>query len=97
MAEFSIVMEPLYFYSSRGKVRIEAEKEIMREKKSNFKLKAAIVGGEFLKTFNLVDQLNQITCPTLVAGGRHDWITPAEASFSLMKIGNSFRGFLFHK
>lgn len=41
MAEFSIVMEPLYFYSSRGKVRSEAEKEIMRKKKSNFNLEAA--------------------------------------------------------
>ncbi|MEF2097774.1 alpha/beta fold hydrolase [Bacillus sp. CFBP9009] len=27
MAEFRIVMEPLYFYSSRGKVRTEAEKK----------------------------------------------------------------------
>ncbi|MFE4144645.1 alpha/beta fold hydrolase [Peribacillus sp. YIM B13472] len=52
----------------------------MREKKSNFNLKAANVGAKFLKTFNLVDQLNQITCPTLVAGGRNEWITPVEAS-----------------
>ncbi|MGW6664348.1 MULTISPECIES: alpha/beta fold hydrolase [Peribacillus] len=80
MAEFSIVMEPLYFYSSRGKVRSEAEKEIMRKKKSNFNLEAANEGVKFLKTFDLVDQLNQIECPTLVAGGRHDWITPVEAS-----------------
>ncbi|MFJ8071421.1 alpha/beta fold hydrolase [Peribacillus sp. NPDC096447] len=33
-----------------------------------------------MKTFDLVDQLNQITCPTLVAGGCHDWINPVEAS-----------------
>ncbi|MFF2853406.1 MULTISPECIES: alpha/beta fold hydrolase [unclassified Peribacillus] len=80
MAEFSIVMEPLYFYSSRGKVRTEAEKEMMRKKKSNFNWEAANEGAKFLKTFDLVDQLDQIPCPTLVAGGRHDWITPIEAS-----------------
>ncbi|WP_241663300.1 alpha/beta fold hydrolase [Peribacillus simplex] len=80
MAEFSIVMEPLYFYSSRGKVISEAEKEIMRKKKSNFNVEAANEGAKFLKTYDLVEQLNQIMCPTLVAGGRHDWITPVEAS-----------------
>ncbi|MGE7590467.1 alpha/beta fold hydrolase [Peribacillus sp. NPDC101480] len=52
----------------------------MRKKKSNFNLEAANEGVKFLKTFDLVDELNQIECPTLVAGGRHDWITPVEAS-----------------
>ncbi|MFF5399328.1 alpha/beta fold hydrolase [Peribacillus butanolivorans] len=90
MAEFSIVMEPLYFYSSRGKVRTEAEKAAMRNKKSNFNLKAANEGATFLKTFDLVDQLQQISCPTLVAGGRYDWITPVEASILMaQKIPDS--------
>lgn len=80
MLEYSIVMEPLYFYSARGKVRTEEEKQAMRNKKSNFNVEAANEGVRFLKTFDLIDQLHQIPCPTLVAGGRHDWITPVEAS-----------------
>ena len=32
------------------------------------------------KTYDIRDRLAQITCPTLVTVGRHDWITPVEAS-----------------
>ncbi|MFB7640551.1 alpha/beta fold hydrolase [Peribacillus butanolivorans] len=62
----------------------------MRNKKSNFNLKAANEGATFLKTFDLVDQLHQISCPELVAGGRHDWITHVEASILMaQKIPDS--------
>ena len=30
--------------------------------------------GGFLRTFDYTEQLSQITCPTLVVGGAHDWI-----------------------
>jgi proline iminopeptidase len=33
-----------------------------------------------LPHFDLVDRLHEITVPTLVTVGRHDWITPVEAS-----------------
>ncbi|WP_312117592.1 alpha/beta fold hydrolase [Brevibacillus reuszeri] len=90
MLEYSIVMEPLYFYSTRGIVRTEEEKQAMRNKKSNLNFEAANEGAKFLKTFDVVDSLHRIPCPTLVAGGRHDWITPLEASILMAeKIPNS--------
>jgi proline iminopeptidase len=36
--------------------------------------------GGFLRSYNLLDQLNQITSPTLVLAGRHDWICAPEFS-----------------
>jgi proline iminopeptidase len=34
----------------------------------------------FLRTYNILDQLHNITAPTLVIGARHDWICPPEFS-----------------
>ena len=34
----------------------------------------------FLRSYNVLDQLHKITSPTLVIGGRHDWICPPEFS-----------------
>ncbi|QDU51243.1 alpha/beta fold hydrolase [Gimesia panareensis] len=34
----------------------------------------------FLKTFDLIEQLPSINCPTLVLGGAHDWICPPQHS-----------------
>ncbi len=34
----------------------------------------------FLRTYDIRDQLHKITAPTLVIGGRHDWICPPEFS-----------------
>jgi proline iminopeptidase len=34
----------------------------------------------FLRSYNVLDQLHRITSPTLVIGGRHDWICPPEFS-----------------
>lgn len=34
----------------------------------------------FLKTFDLIEQLPSINCPTLVMGGAHDWICPPHHS-----------------
>jgi proline iminopeptidase len=36
--------------------------------------------GGFLRTYNVVDKLHLITAPTLVIGGRHDWICAPEFS-----------------
>jgi proline iminopeptidase len=36
--------------------------------------------GTFLRTFDITDQLQNITAPTLVIAGRHDWICPPEFS-----------------
>ena len=36
--------------------------------------------GGFLRSYNVLDQLHKITAPTLVIGGKHDWICPPELS-----------------
>jgi proline iminopeptidase len=36
--------------------------------------------GGFLRTYDVTDQLSNITAPTLVIGGRFDWICPPEFS-----------------
>ena len=36
--------------------------------------------GGFLRSYNVPDQLHTITAPTLVIGGKHDWICPPELS-----------------
>lgn len=36
--------------------------------------------GVNMPTYDLTDRLGQITCPTLVVVGRHDWRTPVPAS-----------------
>ncbi|AGY57680.1 alpha/beta fold hydrolase [Gloeobacter kilaueensis] len=36
--------------------------------------------GGFLRSYDVVNQLHKITSPTLVIGGRHDWICPPEFS-----------------
>jgi proline iminopeptidase len=36
--------------------------------------------GGFLKTFDFIEQLPSISCPTLVLAGAHDWICPPSQS-----------------
>lgn len=36
--------------------------------------------GDFLRTFDYVDRLHEITCPTLILAGEHDWICPPSQS-----------------
>ncbi|WP_319423572.1 alpha/beta fold hydrolase [Pleurocapsa sp. FMAR1] len=46
--------------------------------------------GGFLRCYSLLDQLHKITSPTLVIGGRHDWICPPEFSEEIAsKIPNA--------
>ncbi len=40
----------------------------------------------FLRTYDLRDQLQNITCPTLVVGGRHDWICAPEYSEEIASL-----------
>lgn len=37
----------------------------------------------FLRTFDYTEQLSQITCPTLVVGGAHDWICAPHHSLEI--------------
>ncbi|ASK62467.1 prolyl aminopeptidase [Virgibacillus phasianinus] len=80
MAEYWVVMDSLYSYSSRGKVKTEEEKKAIAKERSTFNWSVANAGQEFIATFDFVDQLSEITCPTLVAGGHFDWVCPVEYS-----------------
>jgi len=42
--------------------------------------------GTFLKQFNASADLHKITAPTLVLGGKHDWICPPEFSEETAKL-----------
>jgi proline iminopeptidase len=42
--------------------------------------------GGFLRTYDVSDDLHKITAPTLVIGGRHDWICPPEFSEEIARL-----------
>ena len=42
--------------------------------------------GGFLRTYDLTDELHKVTAPTLVIGGRHDWICPPELSEEIARL-----------
>ncbi|MBF2067733.1 MAG: alpha/beta fold hydrolase [Calothrix sp. C42_A2020_038] len=42
--------------------------------------------GGFLRTYDVRDQLHKITVPTLVIGGRHDWICAPEFSVEIAQL-----------
>jgi proline iminopeptidase len=42
--------------------------------------------GGFLRTYDVRDQLPQITAPTLVIGGKHDWICAPEFSAEIAEL-----------
>jgi proline iminopeptidase len=39
--------------------------------------------GEDLKSFDVIDSLHKISCPTLLIGGRYDWITPIKCTLEI--------------
>ncbi|MBI85823.1 MAG: prolyl aminopeptidase [Planctomycetaceae bacterium] len=46
--------------------------------------------GGFLKTFDFIDRLPEIHCPTLVLAGAHDWICPpSQSKLIARKIRNA--------
>ena len=46
----------------------------------------AFAPGGFLRSFDLRPELPAITAPTLIVGGRHDWICPPEFSEEIHRI-----------
>jgi proline iminopeptidase len=68
-------MGPLY------SLNYDPEKAKQRSKRSIRSVDAINEGfGGFLRTYDVMDQLHKITCPTLVIAGRHDWICPPDLS-----------------
>jgi len=82
MREYFEVMGPLY---SR---KFDLAKE--REQQPIFSPEAINAAyGDFLRNWDVVDDLHRISAPTLVIGARHDWITAPEFS---TEIAQRIRG-----
>ena len=71
-ATFSTIM-PIYFHRYDPTIGSSLDKEIY------YSAGAFNQGmGKLMQTFNNLDRLSEISVPTLVIGGRHDWITPPD-------------------
>lgn len=65
------LLGPLYSYN------YDPERVQKTRRRAIFSAEALNMGFRtFLRTFNLTDQLHTIRTPTLVIGGKHDWICP---------------------
>lgn len=75
LREYFQVMGPMYSLTYDPDRSAEAwERTILSVDAIN------VAFGGFLRSYNILDQLDKITAPTLVIAGRHDWICPAELS-----------------
>ena len=75
LRQYFQIMGPLYSLTYDPKVAAEAWSRVI--------LSPAAINqafGGFLRSYSVVEQLPQITAPTLVIGARHDWICPPEYS-----------------
>ena len=92
LSRFYEIMAPMYSVTHNPNPSEQEKQQILEARaRSNRSYQALNEGFRgFLKTFDVRDQLSQITVPTLVMGARHDWITPVEESLEIAKrISNS--------
>lgn len=75
--EYFRVMGPLYATTFDLK---KWEENLPRLTFNPMQLNLAFGPGGFLRKFDYIDRLSEIRCPTLVLGGRHDWICPVSQS-----------------
>lgn len=61
------------------------EEAMKRPKHCYQALNEAFRESGFIYTYDVTAQLHRITAPTLIIGGRHDWITSAEESIEIAK------------
>jgi proline iminopeptidase len=71
-------------YARREVSSREFEENLAREIVSYKALNRAF-GGD-LKTFDLTPELHKISCPTLLIGGRYDWVTPIECTHEIERL-----------
>ncbi len=75
LRDYFDILGPLY------SLTYDPEKSRQRRKRAILSHEAINIGFRtFLRSYNLTDQLASITVPTLVIGGRHDWICAPEFS-----------------
>ena len=81
LIEYFDIMDPLYAKSWQP----DASKDgLLRGIYSIDAINEAFSG--FLRTFDIRDELANIIAPTLVIGGRHDWICPVEMSEEIASL-----------
>jgi proline iminopeptidase len=92
MARFYAVMGPMY---ARRHDAAAGEAVRGRAIYSPEPLNRAFGPGGFLRRFDLRGELGRITAPTLILGGRHDWICPVEFSEEISRLipGSDLRVF----
>jgi len=73
--EYYRVMGPLYATT----FDLEKAEQGWQRSRRNFEQLNLGFGG-FLREFDYIEQLSQISCPTLVLSGAHDWICPPDQS-----------------
>lgn len=83
MRRFYEVMGPLY---SRKHDPVTAARGHQRTIHEAEPLNRAFAPRGFLRSFDLRPELPRITAPTLVIGGRHDWICPPEFSEEIARL-----------
>lgn len=69
-------MDSLYFYSKPRRRKIVVKDQSNKLMKIPF-IATDVINNGFatsLKHFNFIPQLKKIKCPTLVLGGKHDWV-----------------------
>lgn len=89
---FYEIMAPMYSVTHNVQLSEEEKQRTLDARaRSNRSYQALNQGfGGFLKTFDLRDELPNITAPTLIMGARYDWITPVEESVEIaQRIPNS--------
>ncbi len=83
MREYYEVMGPLYAKRHDPKTAADGR---MRTIHSPEPLNRAFGAGGFLRHFDLRPELGQITAPTLILAGRHDWICPPEFAEEINRL-----------
>jgi proline iminopeptidase len=83
MQRYYRVMGPLYSLSHDEAAAAAGRS---RARYSPEPLNRAFGPGGFLRSFDLRPELPQITAPTLVLAGRHDWICPVEFSEEIARL-----------
>lgn len=81
LIEYFDIMEPLY---SKSWIPDASKDGLLRGIYSIDAINVAFSG--FLRTFDIRAELSNITAPTLVIGGRHDWILPPEMSEEIASL-----------
>lgn len=85
LREFFKVMMPLYSFTYDPNSSQQASNPMILSPDA-----INVAFGGFLRSYRVLDQLHKITSPTLVIGGRHDWICPPEFSEEIAsKIPNT--------